>query len=193
MNRNRRIIFLLAINLGIAFLSLYILDVLEVIDYRQILSRVPFLRETYAARIEDPYLLEKVELEKKWQILDERTRNFEEEKKKLEDEARQIALERENLEKEKNNVKSMIENFEKMKSDRESYEKRVDNIASQIESMRPESAVKILEKQDDMLIIDIFKRIDAHAQSAGRQSIVPYLLSLMDSEQAARIQRKMAE
>jgi hypothetical protein len=35
--------------------------------------------------------------------------------------------------------------------------------------------------------------MEERAKKAGRQSIVPYLLSLMDPEQAARIQRKMVE
>ena len=65
MNRNRRILFLLFINLGLAFLALYVLDMLQVIDYKQILSRVPFIRQVYAVKVEDPYLLEKAELEKK--------------------------------------------------------------------------------------------------------------------------------
>ncbi len=193
MNRNRRIIFLLFINLGLAFLSIYILDILQIIDYRQIINEVPFLRESPSAKIEDPYLLEKVELDKKWQTLDERIRNFEEEKKKLEEESRKIEIDKENVAKDKENVKNMIDNFQKDKNEKDSYDKRVDQVSIQLENMPPEDAVKILGKQDDMMIMDILKRMDARAQEAGRSSPVSHLLSLMDPDQSARIQRKMLQ
>ena len=193
MNRNRRIIFLLFINLGQAFLSIYVLDMLQIIDYRQIIEQVPFLRETPTAKIEDPFLLEKVELDKKWQTLDERIRNFEEEKKNLEEQSRAIEIEKENVAKDKEDTKNMIDNFEKEKADKESYDKRVDQVAIQLENMPPEDSVKILGKQDDMMILDILKRMDARAAEAGRASPVSHLLSLMDPDQSARIQRKMLE
>ncbi len=193
MNRNNRVLFLLLINLGLAFLSLYILDMLQIIDYKQILSSVPFIREAYAVKIEDPYLLEKLELEKKEQILDEKIRNFESDKKKLEEETRNILIEKENVAKERENTRNMIDNFEKEKAKKETYDVQVDQQAAWIEGMPPQNAVKILEKQDDMFIIDILKRMETRATETGRQSIVSYLLSLMDPEQSARIQRKMLE
>lgn len=193
MSRTRRMMILLFINLGLAFLSLYILDMLQIIDYKQILNRIPLIREAYSVKIEEPYLLEKAELEKKWQILDEKIRNYEQDKKKLESLERNIAIERENVEKEKQNTRNMIDTFEKAKAEREAYDKRVDAVAAQIESMPPQAAVKILEKQDDMMIIDILKRMESRAADIGRQSMVSFLLSLMDPEQSARVQRKMLE
>jgi seryl-tRNA synthetase len=193
MNRNRRIFLLLAINLALAIIALYILDMMQIIDYKQILGRIPFLRQTYAVKIEDRYLLERSELDKKWQVLDEKSRNFLQDKKKLEEDARNVSIEKENIEKEKENVKNMIDTFEKMKAEKEAYENRVDKVAEQIENMDPKFAVRILEKQDDLLIVDILKKIDARALDKGGGSTVPYLLQLMDPEQSARIQRKMLE
>ena len=193
MNRNRRVLFLLFINLGLAFLSLYVLDLLQIIDYKQIISRVPFIRQAYTIKIEDPYLLEKYELQKKEEILDEKIRNFEKDKSKLEEETRKLAIEKENVAKDRENTRNMIDNFEKSKAERESYDRRVDEVAQQIESMPPTASVRILEKQDDMMIIDILKRMEARAAAAGQQSLVPLLLSRMDPEQSARIQRKMLE
>ncbi len=193
MNRNRRVLFLLFINLGLAFLSLYVLDLLQIIDYKQIISRVPFIRQAYTVKIEDPYLLEKLELQKKEEILDEKIRNFESDRNKLEEDSRKLAIDKENVAKERENTRNMIDNFEKAKAERESYDRRVDAVAQQIENMPPVSSVKILEKQDDMMIIDILKRMEARAAAAGQQSLVPLLLSRMDPEQSARIQRKMLE
>ena len=191
MNRNRRILFLLIINLGLTFVALYILDMLQILDYKQILSKIPGFKQVYAAKIEDRYLLERVELDKKWQILDEKIRNYEQDKAKLDADQRDVAIARDNIEKDKENVQNMIDNFEKAKAEKEAYDKRVDEVAAQIENMPPKSAVLILEKEDDMMIIDIMKRMEARAADASRQSSVPYLLSLMDPEQAARIHRKM--
>ncbi len=193
MNRNKRIIFLLLINIGVITLALYLLDFLQILDYRMIFAEVPLLKEQYTPRIEDPYLLEKVELEKKWQLLEEKIKGLEEEKKKIEKEIRNINIEKENIAQEKENIKNMISEFERAQSEKESYSKRLDSLAEYIENMPPLDAVKIIEKQEDLMIIDLFKRMDERAKKAGRQSIVPYLISKMDPEQAARIQRKMLE
>lgn len=64
--------------------------------------------------------------------------------------------------------------------------------AGYLTGMRPENAVKILEKMDDQDIIDIFRKVDANAAAAGEASIVSYWLSLMDPTKAAVVQRKMA-
>ncbi|MEJ5283750.1 MAG: periplasmic-type flagellar collar protein FlbB [Brevinematia bacterium] len=193
MNRNKRIVFLLLINIGVITLALYLLDFLQILDYRMIFAEVPLLKEQYTPRIEDPYLLEKVELEKKWQLLEEKIKGLEEEKKKIEKEIRDINIEKENIAQEKENIKNMISEFERAQSEKESYSKRLDSLAEYIENMPPLDAVKIIEKQEDLMIIDLFKRMDERAKKAGRQSIVPYLISKMDPEQAARIQRKMLE
>lgn len=193
MNRNKRIVFLLLINIGVITLALYLLDFLQILDYRMIFAEVPLLKEQYTPRIEDPYLLEKVELEKKWQLLEEKIKGLEEEKKKIEKEIRDINIEKQNIAQEKENIKNMISEFERAQSEKESYSKRLDSLAEYIENMPPLDAVKIIEKQEDLMIIDLFKRMDERAKKTGRQSIVPYLISKMDPEQAARIQRKMLE
>ena len=193
MSRNKRILFLLLINIGVIFISLYILDYLEVFDYKQIFTQLPLLKEEYTPRVEDPYLLEKLELEKKWQLLEEKIRGLQEEKKKIEEEMRNLQIEKQNVAIEKENVKNMISEFERAKAEKESYEKKIEELAIQIENTEPKAAVKMLEKQDDLLLIDLFRKMEERAKKAGRQSIVPYLLSLMDPEQAARIQRKMVE
>ncbi len=193
MSRNKRIIFLVLINLGVVFLSLYVLDFLQILDYRMIFAQIPFIKEQYAPKVEDPYLLEKLELEKKWRLLDEKLRVLEEEKKKIQNELRKIEIEKQDISIEKEKVKNMIGEFEKARTEKESYEKKVEALAEYIENMPPLDAVKIIEKQEDLMIIDIFKKMDEKAKKSGKQSIVPYLISKMDPEQAARIQRKMLE
>lgn len=193
MSRGKRILFLLLINLGLVVLSIYFLDMLEILDYRQLFSQVPFLRESFVVKIENPFLLEKLELDKKWLLLEEKQRNLEDARKEIEKTFLIITQQQEQLAQEKENIQNMISEFELAKQNQATYEKRVEDIAIQIESMPPQSAVKILEKQEDEMLIDVLRMMDKRSKTAGRTSIVPFLLSLMDPEQSARIQRKMLE
>ncbi len=193
MERSRRIFFLLILNLSLVFLSIYILDFLQIVDYRQIIGKVPGLKLAYEAKVENPFLLEKMELNKKWQILNEKMKILEEQKIELEKQKEKIALERKKVADEKKQIQNRITEFEKQKQEEKTYTKRVDQVASQIENMPPQSAVKVLSKQDDMMIIDILNRLEKRANDAGTTSMVSYLLSLMDPEQAARVQRKMLQ
>jgi seryl-tRNA synthetase len=193
MSRSKRILFLLLINLGLVILSIYFLDMLEILDYRQIFSQIPFLKEQFVVKTENPFLLEKLELDKKWLLLEEKQRNIEDARKEIERNFLLITQQQEQLAQEKENIQNMIAEFELAKQNQATYEKRVEEIATQIENMPPKSAVQILEKQEDEMIIDVLRTIEKRAQSAGKTSIVAYLLSLMDPEQAARIQRKMVE
>lgn len=193
MERTRRIFFLLVLNIALVFLSIYILDFLQIVDYRQILGKVPGLKTAYQVKVENPFLLERLELDKKWSILNENLKNLEEEKQKIKLENEKIAIEKKKVEEDKKQIQNRIDQFEKQKKEAQAYTKRVDQVASQIENMPPASAVKILSEQDDMMIIDILRRLEARAQQAGTTSMVSYLLSLMQPEQAARIQRKMLQ
>lgn len=193
MSRSKRILFLLLINLGLVILSIYFLDMLEILDYRQIFSQIPFLRESFVVKIENPFLLEKLELEKKWLLLEEKQRNLDDAHREMEKAFLMITQKQEELAQEKENIQNMIAQFELSKQNQATYEKRIEEIATQIENMPPQSAVKILEKQEDEMLIDVLRMMEKRAQVAGKQSIVPYLLSLMDPEQSARIQRKMVE
>ena len=76
-------------------------------------------------------------------------------------------------------------------SDAEIKDRNVEQIAINLTSMPPERAVGILAAMDDQDIIDVLRKTDELAQASGSQSIVPYWLSLMDSQRAAEISRKM--
>ena len=60
-------------------------------------------------------------------------------------------------------------------------------------NMPPKKAVDRLQAMtDDLLIIEILRAVDTESVRIGQQSMVPYYLSLMSSNRAAVIQRKMA-
>lgn len=76
------------------------------------------------------------------------------------------------------------------------YENRKENIeqnAKYLTSMPPADAVKILEASDDQTVIDTLRAVEDLALKAGEDSLVPFWLSKMDSDRAARLQRKMNE
>lgn len=191
MDRSKRVFFLLIINLILVFLSLYILDFLQIIDYKQILSRVPLLRNAYQTRVEDPFLWERMILEKQQELLNEKIRNYEEQLSQLVAKKLELDQEWEQLAEEKQNVQNMIDNFNNEKAAQETYQQKVLAVAQQIQNMPPKVAVQVIAKQDDLMIADIFKALDQMAADAGTGSVVPGITMLMDPEQLARVQRKM--
>ena len=62
----------------------------------------------------------------------------------------------------------------------------VEQIANNLNGMRPEAAVDILIAMDDQTVIDVLRKVEEIAVRDGS-----YWLSLMPSERAAEIQRKM--
>lgn len=67
----------------------------------------------------------------------------------------------------------------------------VEQIAKNLNGMRPQAAVDILVAMDDQTIIDVLRKTEEIAASSGTTSMVSYWLSLMPSDRAAEIQRKM--
>ena len=67
----------------------------------------------------------------------------------------------------------------------------VEQIANNLNGMRPEAAVDILIAMDDQTVIDVLRKVEEIAVRDGYASMGSYWLSLMPSERAAEIQRKM--
>jgi len=121
--------------------------------------------------------LQRMELDKQEQDMQSRMGQIQQMAQELEE--RQKALdEREN-------------SFNALLSDAEIKDKTVERNAINLTSMPPQRAVGILAAMDDQDVIDVLRKTDELAQANGSQSIVPYWLSLMDSQKAAEISRKM--
>ena len=67
----------------------------------------------------------------------------------------------------------------------------VEQIANNLNGMTPQASVAILVAMDDQTVIDVLRKVDEIAVRKGSSSMVSYWLSLMPSERAAEIQRKM--
>ncbi len=70
-------------------------------------------------------------------------------------------------------------------------EVNIEQIANNLNGMRPEAAVGILVAMDDQIVIDVLRKVEEMAAENGTMSMVSYWLSLMPSDRAAEIQRKM--
>jgi len=76
--------------------------------------------------------------------------------------------------------------------DAENKDRNVEQNARYLSGMPPERAVGIITAMDDQDAIDVLRKTEEIARAEGTASIVSYWLSLMDSQRAAEIQRKMA-
>ena len=96
----------------------------------------------------------------------------------------------------------MLEEKEKALAEREKsfnervkqYENKRANLRQSAEyfnGMPPQKAVDRLLEMEDQDIIDILRTTEQMAQEAGENSIVSYWLSLMPSDRAAQLSRKM--
>ncbi len=70
-------------------------------------------------------------------------------------------------------------------------EVNIEQIANNLNGMRPEAAVGILLAMDDQVVIDVLRKVEQLASENGTSSMGSYWLSLMPSDRAAEIQRKM--
>jgi flagellar protein FlbB len=132
--------------------------------------------ERFAVRME-AVELRIMELEKQEQDMQTRQGQIEQMAQELEE--RQKSLdEREN-------------SFNAMLSDAEIKDRSVEQNTINLINMPPQRAVGILAAMDDQDVIDVLRKTDELAQASGSSSIVPFWLSLMDSQRAAEISRKM--
>lgn len=129
---------------------------------------------------------------KRLEALDIRSQELskrEAEVKEREDANAQVAQELEDKEKTQAEREKTFNNLVKKYDDRSV---NIEQIVANLNGMPPKSAVGILVEMDDQDVIDVLRRADEIAAASGESSTVAYWLSLMPSERAAEISRKMA-
>ena len=129
---------------------------------------------------------------KRLEALDIRSQELakrESEVKEREDANAQIAQELEDKEKTQAEREKTFNNLGKKYDDRSV---NIEQIVANLNGMPPKSAVGILIEMDDQDVIDVLRRADEIAAASGESSTVAYWLSLMPSDRAAEISRKMA-
>jgi flagellar protein FlbB len=188
------ILFLLLIVLTLGGLIWF--DYLGIVDAKSVLAPVyqalGVQKRSAIAAADDPNLLDKERLAKEADALALRQQDLDTRAAQLAQKEKQLNQLGQDL----NDKETALSAREKALNDRmKAFENRRVNLeqnARYLTSMPPTNARDILLKMDDQDVIDIFRIVDAQAQAAGQDSLVPYWLSIMPADRAATLQRKMA-
>ncbi|MGL5956247.1 MAG: periplasmic-type flagellar collar protein FlbB [Brevinema sp.] len=186
-----KVAILLLINIIIAGSMLYFLDYMKIIDYRTMFGQLTRRTITLPARVEDPLLLEKEELNKKWELLTIKELELSNLDQTLI--ASNLSLQTEQLQLQDEREAFLNEQalVALQQSEQNAYDTKIQDVATQISGMPPQMAAEILNLQDDLQVVDVFKKMDQIAIDNGQASTVPFLLTLLEREKAARIQTLM--
>ncbi len=177
-----KVAVLLLINIIIASAILYFLDYMKIINYRDLFTQVTGRQITPPARVEDYLLLEREELEKKWELLTIKEIELSNLDQSIT--ASNLALQTEQLQLQ--NDRQAFVNEQTLAAiqneERNAYNVKITDVAAQITGMPPQTAAELLNLQDDLQVVDIFNKMDELALQNGQASTVPFLLTLMERE-----------
>ncbi len=191
----KKIINLLFLNLFLFSSGMLWLDYLGIINIKENifpqLAKIPIISYVVPKREADKNLLEKVEAEKLKMFKEIEWKKLKDFEKKLNEKKIELEKKEAELQEKEQELVSREKYIDNKYKDKETYEQKIAQQAKYFVGMRPEDAVKRLTELDDLTVIDILKEIEREAKEQGKQSIVPYFLSLMDPKRASTIQRKM--
>ncbi|MGL4367175.1 MAG: periplasmic-type flagellar collar protein FlbB [Brevinemataceae bacterium] len=191
MNAWIRVFLLLLVNIFIAGLGLYVFDFMQIIDYRTVLDNMQIQPLKQPVKIEDKNLLEREELNKKWELLAIKEADVSNQNNSIESNLVAIKTDQNALLEAKESFANEQALEVLKKEEQNSYNIKITEVARQISGMPPQDAAALLNLQDDQQVADILKKLEETAVLNNQGSIVPYLLTLMEREKAARIQSLM--
>jgi len=140
---------------------------------------------------DDMLLLDRERLDKQLQALDIRSEELDKRENEISLKEAEVKQKLETL---TENEKSLVEREKSFNDRLKAYEDRDRNLrqsSAYFTGMPPGDAVERLLGMDDQDIIDIFRTTELIAKEAGTDSIVSYWFSLMPSDRAAELNRKM--
>ncbi|MGQ9629610.1 MAG: periplasmic-type flagellar collar protein FlbB [bacterium] len=175
--------------------SAWWLDYIGLINLREVvyptLAKVPVVGRFFEqARL--PLTIEELrweELKKRIKALDEREARLNQRAEELENLTKKLDAKSEELAKREEALKLAEQALQEDKSAWDDYTKNVEEIANLNIKMPPDQVAERFEKLDDLLIIDIFRKME----ELGRQNNVTAILQSMDPERAAVLYRKMSK
>ena len=177
-----RILSLFFANVGVLLLGLLWLDYLGLLNISGYVKSRLYISSIKSRRAPTEAVLEG-ELYKREQALLEKERHLKVYEEQLKSMAQELALKEQELRKKEEELDKRIQQLREEEKKRNNREKRLRELAYYFSNMKPDKAVKRLEKLDDQTIIDIFDRMD--------KDMVAYYLMIMDPDRAARIAKKL--
>jgi flagellar protein FlbB len=192
-----KIIFLLILIVVILLAGVYWFDHLGLVDYNKFVGPferyLPMFMKKGVEVTEEPVLLEEEFLRKREEMLLAKTRELEIEKQELERNRLELQELRTKLAEDATRLEEEKKVLSEERRQYDNYRENIKTQAGYFTNMPPAAAVERIAQLDDLLAIDILREIDATAEEEGRISVVPFLLSIMDPEKAATLQRKMTK
>ena len=183
------LIVILAAGGSLWFDFLGLIDITQV--YAPVLRVFGFQARTTDVDAGSASLLEQERLGKQQEALDLRAeellrieQELAERAAELERQSQELASREQQLDDRENSFNQRVEEYEDRRAVLE------ENVRT-LTSMRPESAVAILEGYDDQQLIDTLRVTEELAQAAGEVSLVSVWLARLPAERVARIQRLM--
>jgi flagellar protein FlbB len=183
------VMFLLILLIIVLFAVVYWFNYLGLVNlpraYSKIVSRIPAI--PYGKDIADPFLLEKEFFDKLKVTYESQFTQL----KQYEDQLK--AKEEQTNEKEKAiseleaSLKEKEENIYRKLKEYDDYKENIKKEAIQFINMPPADAVKVLNNMDILKVVDILRAMDEYFASIGETSLVPYLVSLMPPDRAAKL------
>jgi len=189
-----RIIYLVILIVFIAVFGLFWLDYIGMVDMGPYLSR--FRSEpgsVLTAPGDEPSLVEREEFEKQKARLQERVEDIDRREAMLTEKEKNLSGEDEKLRDMKHGLDIEKKKFQSEKTRHSGYMKNIKDLATKIISMPPEESVKIMEKWEDVLVIDVLRQIDEDAREQGKMSMSSYLITLLPKDKASRIMYLMTQ
>ena len=186
-----KVAVLLLINIAIAGSTLYFLDYMRVINVLSIANQITKKDISAPLRVEDTLLLEKEELNKKWELLTIKEIELSNQDLTLIASNLGLVTEKTKLQDEREAFLNEQILVDLEKQEQNTYDIKITDVATQISGMPPQTAAELLNLQDDLQVVDVFKKMEEIAVAAGQASTVPFLLTLLEREKAARIQTLM--
>lgn len=189
-----RIIYLVILIIFIAVFGLFWLDYIGMVDMGPYLSRFRSEPESVlTAPGDEPSLVEREEFEKQRARLQERIEDIDRREAMLTEKEKNLSGEDEKLRDMKHGLDIEKKKFQSEKTRHSGYIKNIKDLATKIISMPPEESVKIMEKWEDVLVIDVLRQIDEDAREQGKMSMSSYLITLLPKDKASRVMYLMTQ
>ena len=157
----------------------------------KIVSKVPLI--SYGKDITDPFLLEKEYYSKLRLSYDSMFTQLNQYENELKAKDEQIKEKEKILSESELSFKQKEENIYRKLKEYEDYKENIKKEAIQFINMPPEQAVKVLNSMDILKVVDILRAMDEYFAQIGESSLVPYLVSLMPPDRAAKISEYKVE
>lgn len=193
--QKQRIMPLLLLNLILAVVLFFVLDHFGVVSWKKMFFSSSTKKTSTKTITEDPFLLEREALRKRWLVLEEKERLYKERQVNLLKTEKQVDEKLKEADREIKRAKEMQVKLKAREDKFNNYWENVSNVAQKIGNMPPANGKVFIENMvaagNAAKAVDVLRQMDSNAEAAGKKSITAYLLSLMDAKKASTLMRLM--